>query len=147
MHVDAACLQFLLVCIFSLMSCYTWLCPSNEISCHTPFFFFFFLACVGVAWISSFHLHRLCLISWSLFVMVRENFLLLSWGGCRQVNSCSKPTQHYQLLHWPKALCLLRDLQKLGIDKLDPLSLTDKEIRQFVKLDIDPFKVSVVCRS
>ncbi|XP_031437437.1 C-1-tetrahydrofolate synthase, cytoplasmic isoform X2 [Clupea harengus] len=37
----------------------------------------------------------------------------------------------------------LKRMEKLGIDKLDPLTLTDKEIRQFVKLDIDPFKVSV----
>ncbi|XP_041950378.1 C-1-tetrahydrofolate synthase, cytoplasmic isoform X2 [Alosa sapidissima] len=37
----------------------------------------------------------------------------------------------------------LKRMEKLGIDKMDPLTLTDKEIRQFVKLDIDPLKVSV----
>ncbi|XP_062406183.1 C-1-tetrahydrofolate synthase, cytoplasmic [Sardina pilchardus] len=37
----------------------------------------------------------------------------------------------------------LKRMEKLGIDKMDPLTLTDKEIRQFVKLDIDPFKASV----
>ncbi|XP_063079742.1 C-1-tetrahydrofolate synthase, cytoplasmic [Engraulis encrasicolus] len=37
----------------------------------------------------------------------------------------------------------LRRIEKLGIDKPDPLTLTGEEIRKFVKLDIDPFKVSV----
>jgi len=32
----------------------------------------------------------------------------------------------------------LRRLAKLGIDKTDPNSLTDEEIRRFARLDIDP---------
>ncbi len=36
----------------------------------------------------------------------------------------------------------IRRLKKLGIDKLDPDSLTEEEIKKFVRLNIDPSSIS-----
>ena len=40
------------------------------------------------------------------------------------------------------AKSMLKRLQKLGINKTDPNELTDDEIRQFVRLDIDPASIT-----